>query len=196
MAREDSRLDSVRSECYKLIKDISLTDIVGKDHFKNLERDNVANVLVERVKTLESPVKVVFLQLIGLEEFCLVLCLKSKNHSVIFPRCPEHFDNDHIAAEELSTRVKTCTTCKRMIEQLIAKSKRRGRSASSSPELGGWTASGSTSPEGSRHLYGGSHHFDSKLVSILQDLHKACEVIASTKQRLGGVFIAGASPKF
>lgn len=41
MARGDRRLDIVRSGCYNLIKDMSLQDIVKKDDFKNLERDNV-----------------------------------------------------------------------------------------------------------------------------------------------------------
>ena len=45
------------------------------------------------------------------------------------------------------------------------------------------------------HLYGGSHHFDSKLVSVIQDLYKAYKVIASTKASLPGDFTGGVSQK-
>ena len=45
------------------------------------------------------------------------------------------------------------------------------------------------------HLYGGSHHFDSKLVSVIQDFYKAYKVIASTKASLAGDFTGGASQK-
>ena len=198
MARGDRRLDIVRSGCYNLIKDMSLQDIVKKDDFKNLERDSVESVLVERVKKLEGLLEVVYPQLIGLVEFCLVLCLGPKKQNAFFRSCPEHFNSDHMALEELYTRIKKCTTCRKMIEQLVSHSQQ----VKSQKYLGPPTISfSSRGTKGTykdaklEHLYGGSHYFDSKLVSVIQDLYKAYKVIASTKASLAGDFTGGASQK-
>ena len=64
----------------------------------------------------------VYPQLIGLVEFCLVLCLGPKKQNAFFRSCPEHFNSDHMALEELYTRIKKCTTCRKMIEQLVSHS--------------------------------------------------------------------------
>ena len=197
MVRGDRRLDIVRSGCYNLIKDMSLQDIVKKDDFKNLERDSVESVLVERVKKLEGLVEVVYPQLIGLVEFCLVLCLGPKKQNAFFRSCPEHFNSDHMALEELYTRIKKCTTCRRMIEQLVSHSQ-QVKSQKGLPLMPFLLTGPKATYKDAKleHLYGGSHHFDSKLVSVIQDLYKAYRVIASEKASLAGDFTEGPSPKF
>ena len=162
-------------------------------------RDSVESVLVERVKKLEGLVEVVYPQLIGLVEFCLVLCLGPKMQNPYFRSSPEHFNSDHMALEELYTRIKKCTTCRKMIEQLVSHSQQ----VKSQKYLGPPTISfSSRGTKGTykdaklEHLYGGSHHFDSKLVSVIQDLYKAYRVIASEKASLAGDFTEGPSPKF
>ena len=198
MARGDRRLDIVRSGCYNLIKDMSLQDIVKKDDFKNLERDSVESVLVERVKKLEGLVEVVYPQLIGLVEFCLVLCLGPKKQNAFFRSCPEHFNSDHMALEELYTRIKKCTTCRKMIEQLVSHSEQVKSQKYLGPPTISFSSRGTKATykvAKLEHLYGGNHHFDSKLVSVIQDLYKAYKVIASTKASLAGDFTGGASQK-
>lgn len=198
MARGDRRLDIVRSGCYNLIKDMSLQDIVKKDDFNNLERDSVESVLVERVKKLEGLVEVVYPQLIGLVEFCLVLCLGPKKQNAFFRSCPEHFNSDHMALEELYTRIKKCTTCRKMIEQLVSHSEQVKSQKYLGPPTISFSSRGTKATYKDaklEHLYGGNHHFDSKLVSVIQDLYKAYKVIASTKASLAGDFTGGASQK-
>ena len=197
MARGERRLDIVRSGCYNLIKDMSLQDIVKKDDFKNLERDSVESVLFERVKKLEGLVEVVYPQLIGLVEFCLVLCLGSKMQNPYFRSCPEHFNSDHMALEELYTRIKKCTTCRRMIEQLVSHSQ-QVKSQKGLPLMPFLPTGPKATYKDAKleHLYGGSHHFDSKLVSVIQDLYKIYRVIASEKANLAGDFTEGPSQKF
>ncbi|KAJ7394347.1 hypothetical protein OS493_000152 [Desmophyllum pertusum] len=96
IAREDDRLDSVRRECHALIKNMELADILKDNGFKNLDRDSSENVFVLRTKRLETFLKKVYPQFIGLAEFCITLCLASSPSSSI-TRCPEHFGSGNKA---------------------------------------------------------------------------------------------------
>ena len=149
MAQEDDRLDSVRSKCYDLIKDMKLTDIVSKNDYKNLDRASLENVFVQRAERLEKFLKRVYPQFIGLAEFCMFLCLEPSSRSTL-SRCPEHYPvSGGKANEELFERVKSCVVCRKMILELI----------SSSRESYG----------NKEHRYGGNFHFDNRLISIIQD---------------------------
>ena len=197
MAREDKRLDGVRRECYDVVKDMALEDILEKHDFKNLERDSLENVLVQRVKRLEELVKEVYPQFIGLVEFCMMLCLESSK----IARCPEHFYSDNKSTGELYSRIKTCAVCKRMIESLVIISKQPAASrlfgaqksisistqpATTQPRSQGISLQSETlgtslattglfGPQISveQHLYGGNCHFDNKLISIIKDFYQA-----------------------
>lgn len=148
IAKEDKRLDSVRSKCYELINNIELTDILENNDFKSFDRETSENVIVQKAERLEVFLKGVYPQLIGLAEYALWMCLDPSVRSILTP-CPQHFSNKK-SNEDLPERIKSCSVCKRMILQL-ASSSRSGSYRSSS------------------HHYGGSYHFDDKLVSIIQD---------------------------
>lgn len=156
MAQEDHRLDSVRGNCYGLIKDMEHTDVLRKEDFKNLDRDSLENVYVQRTERLEKFLKRVYPQVIGLVEYCLFLCLES--HSTIVKRCPEHYPSastgfnpasGNKAVGELFERIKSCTICMKMIFQLVSASKEKHNIK--------------------EHRYGGIYHFDHQLISIIQD---------------------------
>ena len=124
-AGEDSRLDSVRRDCEILVKDMDLANITAKGDFKNLNRDSMEKVFVKRTERLESFIKDVHPQLIGLVEYCLHLKLESPFPCVT--RCPQHLPPgkslgsrpEHIG---LLQRINSCFGCRDMITQLVSSS--------------------------------------------------------------------------
>ena len=92
---------------------------------------------------------------------------------------------------------KNCTTCRRMIEQLVSHSQ-QVKSQKGLPLMPFLPTGPKATYKDAKleHLYGGSHHFDSKLVSVIQDLYKAYRVITSEKASLTEDFTEGPSPKF
>ena len=164
IAREDSRLDGVRRDCEIIIEDMDLANITGKSDFKSLNRESIAKVFVKRTKRLETFIKDVQPQLIGLVEYCLHLQLESKKP--VITRCPQHFAVSPILGFELPLpdRVKSCSGCRGMIKQLVDSSYNPKKAPS---DLLGLVAAGSRD-----HKYKGCFHFDEKLITILQDINK------------------------
>jgi len=144
MAREDERLDFARWKCTDLIENMELADIVGKTDFKKLDRDRLESVFRKKTKRLETFVKTIYPQFIGLAEFCIFLCLTRSS----ITRCPQHFSSENKATEGLLKRIKSCPVCRAMIAQLVSSSK---------------------PCKPNEHWYGGDCHFDIKLISIIQD---------------------------
>ena len=169
IAREDSRLDGVRRDCEIIIEDMNLADITGKSDFKSLNRESIAKVFVKRTKRLETFIKDVQPQLIGLVEYCLHLQLESKKP--VITRCPQHFAVSPKPGLELPLphRVKNCLGCRGMIKQLVDSSYNSKKAPSGLLVLG--------SVESRDHKYKGCFHFDEELITILQDINK---VVAPT----------------
>ena len=154
IAREDDRLDSVRRECEILIKDMDLDNITTKSDFKKLNRDNLESVFVQRTERLETFIKDVYPQLVGLVEYCLYLKFELSSS---INRCPQHFFKPSYGAcneanVDLLQRIRSCPVCRGMITELVSSSI---KSAKSNPV---------------KYWYGGKYHFDHKLISLLQDL--------------------------
>lgn len=123
MAREDGRLDSVRRKCFELIKDMKLTVILQNNDFKNFDRDTTENVFVQKVKRLETFLKSVYPQFMGVVELALWARMGEAN-STITP-CPQHFYEKRVNGGNLSELIKICSVCRRMIEQLLRGYSRR-----------------------------------------------------------------------
>lgn len=182
IAREDDRLDCVRKNCYDLIKNMELTDIMENNDFENLsnlDRDYFENVVVQRTERLETFLKEVYPQLIGLVEYALWACM-DQTFSSITP-CSEHF-SDRKTNEDLFKRIKSCPFCRKMIEELVSSSKPVSHASTVSTSVikpgsignrtGNVFAVSPGALSSSNHYsYGGSYHFDEKLVSIIQDFH-------------------------
>lgn len=155
IAREDGRLEGVREECYHLIKNMELAEIRGKSDYKNLERESLENALVERIERLETFLKGIYPQFIGLVECCLWAgMLLDRDHYHISP-CPQHCKSG-TSNVDLLERIKSCSVCRNMIVKLVSFSKifsNRFGSDSSSTD----------------YKYGGPYHFDNKLVAVIQD---------------------------
>ena len=181
IAREDRRLDSVREGCYDLIKNMELADIRGKSDFKNLDRESLESALVERTERLETFLKEIYPQFIGLVECCLCACMERDNSRSTITPCPQHFVGNK-ARQDLLNRIQNCSVCRRMIQQLVSASKNvvgysplpsqpvpivfstlTSATASSTSAFG----IGQTSTR--EHNYGGSFHFDNKMITIIQD---------------------------
>ena len=151
IARDSERLDVVRQECYSLIEDMQLNDIMEKEDFKSLDRDSSERALVKRTERLEKFIEEIYPQMIGLVEFCIVLCMEdSKRRPSLSTCCPNHFVvASHLG--RLHARIQACQVCKKMVEELVSLSKEcKHRNYV-------------------RHRYGGSKRFDEKLISVIQD---------------------------
>jgi len=169
IAKEDERLNSVRQQCKELIKNMDVSDILEKSDFKNLDRGSLESVFVERTGVLETFLREVRPQLIGLLEYCIYLKL---GESDIF-RCPQHFGTSSYnkkAKIGLLQRIKSCSVCLEMITQLVSSSIESKKS----------------------HVYGGDCHFDKKIVSVIQGFER----IISVPPTLPPTFTFGAAPSF
>ncbi|XP_068696133.1 BTB and MATH domain-containing protein 42-like [Montipora capricornis] len=160
--REDGRLEGVRGQCYSMIKNMELADIQGEEDYEYLESEILERVLVNRNQRLETFVKGIYPQFIGLMECCLWAFLEkdsiSVNHSRISP-CPQHF-SDGKANADASKRMITCSKCRRMIKQLVSISK-----VQTLGSLYGGQPSNT-------FKYGGSVHFDEKVIAMILDFQK------------------------
>ena len=180
-ASEDSRLDGVRDECEILIKEMDLANITAKSDFKKLNRDSMERVFVKRTDRLETFVREIHPQLVGLVEYCLYLKLASS--SSVITRCPQHFPSNK-SYIGLLQRIRSCLVCRAMITQLVTSSVTPDQHQSSTGFL---VAKSCTSVFGAQHgspfsnnqtaavkehVYGGNCHFDEKLISLLQDINK------------------------
>ena len=171
MAREDERLNSVRQQCKELIKNMDLADILGKSDFKNLDRDSLESVFVERTGRLETFLREVRPQLIGLLEYCIYLKLQSSSSDIF--RCPQHFGTSSFknkAKIGLLQRIRSCSVCVEMITQLVSSSIDSTKS----------------------HVYGGHCHFDTKIVSVIHGFER----IISVPPTLPLTFTFDAAPSF
>ncbi|XP_074626896.1 uncharacterized protein LOC141884905 isoform X1 [Acropora palmata] len=145
MAREDDRLEPVRSQCKTIVKDMDLVDIQGSGVLRKLNKDACESLLVERIKGLETHVTQVYPQFVGLAEYCLHLGLKCSLPGLV--KCSEHFINPKVNTA-LPERIVSCSHCKKMIDRLVKLS---------------------LESEGHEHVYGGEHHFNSDLISIVKN---------------------------
>ena len=172
MAREDDRLEPVRSQCKTIVKDMDLVDIQGSGVLKKLNKDACESLLVERIKGLETHVTQVYPQFVGLAEYCLHLGLKCSLPGLV--KCPEHFFNPKVDTA-LPERIVSCSHCRKMIEKLVQLS---------------------LESEGHEHVYGGEHHFNSDLISIVKNFTTVMRSL-QRKTSLGAaqnLSIAGTSP--
>ena len=181
IASEDSRLDDVRDECEILLKEMDLANITAKSDFKKLNRDSMERVFVKRTDRLETFVREIHPQLVGLVEYCLYLKLASS--SSVITRCPQHFPSNK-SYIGLLQRIRSCLVCRGMITQLVTSSVTPDQPQSSTVFFGAKSSTGLFGAQhGSafsnnqtaavkEHVYGGNCHFDEKLVSLLQDINK------------------------
>ena len=170
MAREDDRLESARLQCKTIVKDMDLVDIQGSGDFKNLNKEACESLLAERILRLETHITQVYPQFIGLAEYCLYLGLKCSLPGLV--KCPEHFINPKVTTA-LPERIASCSFCKKMIHNLVQLSL----------DFGG-------------HVYGGEHHFNSDLISIVKNFTTVMQRL-QRKTSLGhgiNLGIAGTAP--
>ena len=160
MAREDERLDIVRWNCTDLIENMELEDIVGKTDFSNLDRDSLESVFRQKTERLETFLKGIYPQVIGLTEFCIPLSMESSKSRLSIARCAQHFPSENKATAGLLGRIKSCPVCRRMIKQVV---------------------SSSLGSEPNEHRYGGNCHFDNNLIDIIQDFENVLKSTTSPK---------------
>ena len=150
--RKDERLFRVREQCYKLIENMELKETQKHKAYYNLEKDTLERVLVKRNRRLETFVKDIYPQFMGLIEYCLWDSLKKARDmdSEITP-CPQHYLNRK-AKGNLLTCIKNCSVCQQMITQLVRNLKV------------------------SKPKYRGDYHLDEKVITMIQDFEKIIRV--------------------
>lgn len=168
-ARGDSRLDNVRFQCRQIVKDMELGDIQGSSGLKNLNAEASVSLLGDRIGRLETFVRQIYPQFIGLVEYSLCLGLLKFPG---FERCRVHFGPDcipgwkQVQSVEVNTglpeRIDECSVCRQMILEMVELSHR----LSLPPE----TPHLALEPQG--HVYGREYHFDSDVIPIVNDFKK------------------------
>ena len=155
------------------MKNMELTETQGKESYKNLEKDALERVLVKRIQRLETFVKEVYPQFIGLVECCLWYVLENAK---VISACPQHFINK-IPKENLLSLMKSCPVCRQMINQLVYYLKTPQQiigtafiAPVSHPRLV------QAVPATKERKYGGNCHFDEKVITIIQDFEKMIRV--------------------
>ena len=192
--REDDRLTLVRGQCYEVTKNMELTETQGKESYKNLEKDAMERVLVERIQRLEKFVKEIYPQFMGLVEWCLWHVLENAE---VISTCPQHFLNKKPRGNLLRL-MKDCSVCRQMIKQMILHLKtsqqtqqtqqtqqrqKGGRFSSASPAAlfgGGFGTAFASVPATTESKYGGSRLLDNKVIIIIQDFEEIirfCETL-------------------
>lgn len=179
MAREDKRLDSVRSECCGLIKNMALKEKEKREneYFQNLDSDSLQNVFVEKVQRLEKLISEIHPQFIGLVEFCMLLCLNSTDYESEITRCPEHFSINNKATIDLNFRLESCAVCRSMIQQLVSISEGKKATVAKVTSGSGLFGKSNLFLKYVDHLYGGTSRFDVKLISIVTESSRTYEEI-------------------
>ena len=114
-ARDDQRLFQVREECYELIKDMELTETQRSEGYNDMEKNTMVRVVVKRNQRLETFVKDIYPQFMGLVECCLYYYMEE--HREIYP-CPQHPLNGK-NRENLLRRIKNCSVCRSIIKQMV-----------------------------------------------------------------------------
>lgn len=173
MAREDERLDLVRSQCKEIVKNMDLVTIRGSSDFQNLDRDACESLLGERIVRLETFVSQIYPQFIGLIEYCLHLGLECALPGLTC--CPVHFPGGtHKVNTGLPRRIGDCSVCKQMIKQMVNSSRtsRKSKVSYAAPKIRsvfGGMRDESTPDASQEHVYGGDHRFDGEVISIVND---------------------------
>ena len=193
--REDVRLIVVREQCYEVTKNMELTETQGKESYENLEKDAMERVLVKRIQRLETFVKEIYPQFMGLVEWCLWHVLENAE---AISTCPQHFLNKKPIGNDLLRLIKGCSVCRLMIKKLIfylrtsqqtqqtQQTQQRQKmplfsSAPSGSLFGaGFGAGFGPVPATTESNYGGNRLLDDKVITIIQDFEKIirfCETL-------------------
>ena len=198
--RDDERLILVREQCYEVTKNMELTETQGKESYKNLEKDAMERVLVKRIQRLETFVKEIHPQFIGLVQCCLWYVLENAK---AISTCPQHFLNKK-PKENLLKLMKGCPVCRQMIKQLVnyfrspqepqqaqktpvSRQVVSGASLFSSSPYGQVTPTTfslsptdfvfeAVAPTSNECKYGGNCHFDEKVITIIKDFEEIIRV--------------------
>ena len=179
--RDDERLILVREQCYELMKNMELKETQGKESYKNLEKDALERVFVRRIQRLETFVKKIYPQFIGLVECCLWYVLESAK---VISTCPQHF-SDKKPKENLLKLMKGCPVCRQMIKQLVnylrtsKQEPQKVKLMSGSPFFSSGSPFGTAVPVSSladECKYGGSCHFNEEVITIIKDFEEIIRV--------------------
>lgn len=102
---------------------MELSNVKEKRDFNHLDRDSLESLYVERTGRLETFLKEIYPQFVGLVEYSLHLNLQSSHCGIT--RCPQHFPlpgSSGKANRDLLDRLDSCSVCREMIAQLVSSS--------------------------------------------------------------------------
>ena len=142
------KLESVRQKCYNLLKNMKLQAILTFAEQQDLDKENLQNILTQRVERLENFLKELHPQFIGMVECCFWLWHEAKKY---MQWCPRHF-SDGKSNTDIDKRLQECTVCKEMITRMINGTETQNYYYCSFD-----------------HTYGGSLHFDNLLPTVIEE---------------------------
>ena len=186
--RDDESLILVREQCYEVTKNMELTETQGRESYKNLEKDALERILVKRIQRLETFVKDIYPQFIGLVEGCLWCVLENAK---VISTCPQHFLNKK-PKENLLKLMKGCPVCRQMIKQLVGyvgsprvpkvtPVRRVSRQVLNMPSFSFSSIATNSvceqvAPTNNECKYGGNCHFYEEVITIIMDFEEIIRV--------------------
>ena len=138
------KLEKVLQSCYDLFKNMKLQSILSFTQERSLDKDNLQNILSQRIEKLEAFLDKLYPQFFGMVECCFFLWHEAKKYMAW---CPQHFYSG-VSDTNIVTRLRECTVCPEMLETVIRNTKRSGFGNKYS-------------------TYGGNLRFDESLPSVI-----------------------------
>ncbi|XP_078375181.1 kelch-like protein 24 isoform X3 [Oculina patagonica] len=109
------KLENVRQSCYYVFKNMKLQSILKASQDQDLDKENMQNILSQRIERLENFLDKVYPQFMGLVECCFWLWHESKKY---MEWCPKHFHGGR-SYHGTDKLIRECTVCGEMLYRMI-----------------------------------------------------------------------------
>lgn len=153
-------LDDVRQGCNNLLKNMRLKTLSETVHLEDLDLPTTRHFLEQRIERLEEFIDALYPQFMGLVS-CTMWLMHEGKKSVDW--CKDHVQDGEYRCYDYAVALSTCARCNTMLRSVV------NRSISRKYFLRGGI------PTTDYH-YGGRHHFDESLPSIIGEFYTLNEV--------------------
>lgn len=145
-------LDKARQSCNDLLTDMTLNSMSEIVHLQDLDRDKLQSLLTQRIERLETFLDELYPQFMGLVA-CLFWLLHEADKDVRW--CTEHVCDGKLKyrADVDDPEIRACLRCRQMLISIVQES---------------YYGNGVYR----RHHYGGKHHFNESLQTVIEEFNK------------------------
>ena len=148
------KLDKVRDDCNELLKNMTLKTMSEIVHLQDLDRDKLQNLLTQRIERLETFLDELYPQFMGLVAYLFWL-LHEAGKDVRW--CTDHVCDGKLRyqAGVDDPEIRACSRCRQMLISVVQES-----------------YFGNSYSHYRKHHYGGKHHFNESLQTVIEGFYK------------------------